>query len=357
MNLRVSTAAPDTKLLQLLAGLNPGLPPIYRQTLIDIAGLQALARAAGGDPGDGSTRKAREVIVELWNHRLLDVLDRFAGSDELAALDARWRHTMDAWGSAVAELQGKPQCADVLTTPEAGVKALTATLELATGVARGADWLRAFDERGRALPVPVAWYDELRRWTGDDPVRAFAAWCASGAAQAEAEQALRARQAAEQAERQRARAWAEREERRLGGRTEATGVALRGVALAGLVWFVVGLVSTKTAGLVPGLLVLMLVQFGAELSLANILGADYHPRYSLRQALGEAAGWIGSRMRINPGPWAFGVIALLIALAVFGAVVPVLAVVAAAAHAIWALLRRQEWSRVHEQERNEAMSR
>lgn len=353
--LQVSTAAPNTKLLRLLEGLNPGLPPTYRQTLIDIAGLRALARAVGGDPDDGGTRTAREVVVELWNDRLLDVLDRFAGSDQLAAVDARWRLARGRWDSAVAELHGQPQYADVLTTPETGVKALAATLELATGADRRADWLRALDERGRALPVPVAWYDELRSWAGDDPVRAFVAWCASGAAQAEAEQELRTRQAAEQAERLRARAWAEREERRLAGRTDAKEVALRGVALMGLVWLAVGLVSAKTVALAIALVVLMVAQLVAELKLVDTLGADYHPRYSLRQTLGEAAGRLGPQLRAYPGPWAAGIIVLLIALVFLGSTVPLLIV--AVAHVIWAFLRYQRWSQAHEQEQGEAMSR
>ncbi len=361
-DLQVSNVPPNTKLLQLLAGLNPDLPPIYRHTLIDIAGLRVLARAADGDPdasnepAEGSTRKAREVIVELWDDRLLDVLDRFVGSDELAAVDARWRLAMDRWNSAVTELHARPQCADVLSTPETRARALAAMLELATGADRGVDWLQALDARGRALPVPVAWYSELCSWAGNDPVRAFAAWCASGAAQAEAEQELRARQAAEQAAQLRAQAWAEREERRLAGRGDAKALALRGVALAGVVLLLTALVSAKSAALAVALVVLVAVQLVSELQLANALGADYHPQYSLRQAIGEAAGWIGPQIRINRGPWALGIIALLLLLAFFTVVAPALATVAAVVHAIWAGLRYQEWSRGHEQEGKEAMS-
>jgi hypothetical protein len=354
-----SKATPNVKLLHLLAGLNPAQPPIYRQAHIDAAMLRSLARAAlDGDPGARQTRKAREILDELWDDRLLQVLSRFAAAGELAPIDDRWQGRIAAWERAVAELiRRQPGLTGVLAEPDTAARARAAMLEIAAGADRGPDWIRALNARGAALPAPIPWYADMLGWVRGDPVRAFAAWCASGVAQAQAEQLVREQQAAQQAERRRHQAWQEHESHRLNGRPSAMGMALGGVAMTALVWALVSVLAAKSVALLWAIVAVILVQLVTELGLAHTLGRDYHPRFSLRQAMGEFAGHLGPWIQGNVGLAVF-LIAGLIALLIFvWMALPIMAVIAAAVQAVWTAVRYQQWLELHQRKHREAMSR
>ncbi|WP_410597387.1 protein kinase domain-containing protein [Amycolatopsis sp. lyj-23] len=355
--LEQSNEKPNAKLLRLLAGLNPRQPPVYRQAHIDLPKLRQLARQAQDGPdGDDGTEQAREIVDELWEGRLLEVLAGFEDAAELGAVATRWAAAVGELRTAVATLKRNPRLTDVLSTTKHRSVARAAMLELAAGAPRGDDWLRELDDRARQLPVRIDWFADLLRWAGRDPARAYAGLFVSGIAKAEAQRIVVAQQQAEQAERARQAAWDDHERQREAGRGSATGRAAAGAAVLGGLWFFVLMFSAKT----PALALVtfpVLTHFAAELVLAHLMAADYHPRYSLWQAVQVAMGRIGGRLRGAPRFWAAGIIAALIALAFLTWLVPFAAVAATIAHAVWAAGRYRRWSAAHDEERRTALTR
>jgi serine/threonine protein kinase len=355
--LEQSSEKPNAKLLRLLAGLNPQQPPVYRQAHIDQPKLRQLARKAQDGPeGDDGTERAREIVDELWEGRLLEVLAGFEGAAELGDVATRWAAAVGELRTAVATLKRNPRLANALSTTKHRSVARAAMLELAAGAPRGDDWLRELDHRARQLPVRVDWFADLVRWAGRDPARAYAGLFVSGIANAEAQQAVLARQQAEQAERARHAAWDHHERQREAGRTSAMGRAVAGAGVLSALWFLVLMFSAKT----PALALVtfpVLTHFAAELMLAHLMAADYHPRYSLWQAVQVAMGRIGGRLRGAPRFWAAGIIVALVALAFLSWLVPFAAVAATIAHAAWATARHRRWSAAHDEERRTALTR
>jgi serine/threonine protein kinase len=356
-SLEQSSEKPNAKLLRLLAGLNPQQPPIFRQAHIDVPKLRDLARQAQDGPAsDDGTQRAREIVDELWEGQLLSVLATFDGGAPLEQVGTRWAAAIGELRTAVATLKREPRLATAFSSATHRSVARAAMLELAAGAARGDDWLRELADRDRGLPVPVDWFTDLLGWVGTDPVRAYAGLYASGIAQAEAQQILMARQAAALAEQARHQAWADHERRRLDGRGSATGRAVAGASVLTGLWLFVMLFSAKTPALVLVVLA-MATHFIAESVLANKLGADYHPGYSLWQAFQEALGRIGGRMRGSPRGWAIGIVVLLVLLAFLDWLAPVAAVFAVIGHIVWAVQRDNRWSAAHEQEHWQVLNR
>lgn len=355
--LEQSNEKPNAKLLRLLAGLNPQQPPIYRQAFIDLPKLRELARRAQDGPdGDKDTERTREIVDELWEGRLLDVLAGFQGAAELSQVAARWTAAVGELRTAVGALKRNPRLTHVFGTTKHRSVARAAMLELAAGAPRGDDWLRELADRSRKLPVPVGWFTDLLRWVGSEPARAYAGLFASNVAQAEAQQVVVARQQAEQAERARQSAWAARERSREAGRGSALGRAAAGAAILCGLWLLVVVLSAKTPALAL-VSVAVATHFAAELALAHLTAADYHPRYSLWQAFQLALGRIGGRLRGSPRFWALGIIAMLVALAFIPWLVPIAAIAATIAHTVWAVGRYNRWSAAHEQEHRQALTR
>lgn len=355
--LEQSTEKPNAKLLRLLAGLNPKQPPIYRQAHIDLPRLRQLARRAQDGPeSEAGTQQAREIIDELCEGQLLLELARFDGAAALAQLGTRWAAAVQRLQAAAKHLTNThTQLAGVFSDRTQRPVRRAAMLELAAVPARGDDWLRELADRGRALPEPVNWFGDLLRWVGNDPVRAYAGLHASAVAQAEAQRIVIAKQQAEAIERARRQAWADHEQRRLAGQGAAMGRALAGASVLTGLWLLVLLFAAETPQLWLVLLA-MTTHFVAELSLAHAMGTDYHPRYSLWQAMGVALGRIGGRMRGSPRAWVIGIIGLLVLLAFVPWLVPAAAVLAGAGHVIWASTRHRRWSAIHEQDRQRVLT-
>jgi eukaryotic-like serine/threonine-protein kinase len=349
--LEQSKEKPNSKLLRLLAGLNPKQPPVFRQAHIDVPRLRDLARRAQDGPeNDDSTKRAREIVNELCEGELLEVLARFDGAAQLGQVGKRWSVAITGLRDAVGALKHQPHLKSVFATKRPRAIARAAMLELVLEPARGDEWIRELAERGRALPKQVPWYDQLIRWVGADPVRAYVGLVASGAAQAEAQQAAMAEQAAWLAQQAREQAWANHEQQRLAGKGSATGRALAGGLTLTALWLLVAVFAAKT----PALSVVLLpiaTHLTAELVLANEMGTDYHPGYSLWQAFQLALGRIGGRMRGSPRGWAIGIVVTLVLLGFVSWLVPLAALAATATHIVWAVRRHGRWQAEHNQAR------
>lgn len=340
---------PDVVLVRLLAGLNPRLPPVYRGATVDRARLREWARQAQGDGQSQETTRAREILHDLHGASLLTVLARFAGGADLAAVADDWRARRGELNAATRDLDRYPRLRSLFTA-ENRPAARAAMLELAAGGQCGEDWLRQFTDQSDAPAQQLGWFDEVRRWVGDDHVRAYAGLYAIGIATAEADAALRAAQAAEQARLAHARAWDVHEAGRLAGRPGATGRAVAGAAALTGLWLLVVAFAPKQDAL--WLVALAVVtHWAVELSLATVLGGDYHPRYSLWQGIQVAAGQLGRRMRSSPRGWLIGLVVGLILLGSFAGTAPVVALVAGVVHVVTGAHRHSRWKTAHEQDR------
>ncbi|WP_103350735.1 serine/threonine-protein kinase [Amycolatopsis sp. CA-128772] len=355
--LEQSTEKPDVKLLRLLAGLNPRQPPVYRRAHIDPAKLRQLARRAQDGPdGDAGTERAREIVDELWDGRLLDVLAGFEGAAELGQVAARWATAVAGLRTAVATLKRNPRLADAFRTTQHRSVARAAMLERAAGAPCGDDWLRELTDRASRLPERVGWFTDLLRWVGGEPVRAYAGLFAAGVAQAEAQRIVLERDRVRSIEEGRRQWWDRHERQREAGRAGAVGRAVGGAAVLGVLWLLVVGLSAKTPAL--GLVsVAMMTHLAAEWVLAYLMAADYHPRYSLWQASQVGMGQTGSRLRRSPGFWTVVIILTLVALALVPWLAPIAAIAATIAHVTWAVIRYRRWSAAHEAEHHEAMTR
>jgi hypothetical protein len=287
-------AAPaDVKLLHLVRWLDPELAPHYlgRRVLPqDLAGLVAIVQQ--DDHTDRAT--AARIGRDLWEYRLLPVLAGFSGGHGRAAadreraqggpvvdavndlndIDARWRALVADWNRRAARLRAG-LAATGARLPDAGTPreddppvVLLTLLALAARPARTAAKLVAAAAAARqSVRAPVEWYDRLADsgartdgthgadgpgvsggsgGSGDgrsggagaaDPLDLLAVICATPAAVAEAEGALRDLRTERQRAAERERHWAERERRRLAGRTAAiTRAVLWSLPLL-LLWF------------------------------------------------------------------------------------------------------------------------
>ncbi|HYS42186.1 MAG TPA: protein kinase, partial [Pseudonocardiaceae bacterium] len=354
--LEKSHEKPNAKLLRLIHGLNPELPPFYRGVHVDLPRLRQLARTAeDGPPADRKTVRAHEVIDELWRGALLRVLAGFDGGAELAGVDQRWRDLMARLDKAVV---APPGGGDVtaLERQRWWPAALAAMLEIAAGQAdRVTDWTNELHRCASALAAPIDWFTQLVRRVGIDPASAYAALVVSGVARAQAQQIRRDEDARRQARQAREQRWAAHEQQRMAGRSAAMREALiAATALSGL-WVFGALLSAKT-----GWLLLVAVAAGthyiAECLLAETIGGDYRPRYSLWQQIRESAGRLGRRMQRSPGVSAAVIIGMIVLFGLLSQTVPVIAVAGAVAHVIWTAVRQRRWNVAHETERQQALN-
>ncbi|GAB3430851.1 serine/threonine-protein kinase [Actinophytocola sediminis] len=344
---------PDVKLLTLLAGLNPTLPPVYRQAHVDRPKLRALARDAQRDDQTPETTRAREIVTQLHDGTLA-VLARFAGAGELGVVATDWAARLGELNTAVATLRKHRQLATAFPKKQRPT-ARAAMLELAAGGQCGQDWLRQFTDQAAALAQPVGWFDDVRRWVGTNQVRAYAGLYAVGIAQAEAAAAVRARQVADQAGQAREQAWADHERARLAGRPRALGRAVAGPAVLSVLWLLVATAAPPDA---LGILLLAAsTHWAVELVLASTMAADYHPTYSLWQNMLVTAGRLGGRMRASPRRATIGIVVVVLLVAFLGWLAPLAAVLAGAAHIGWGVRRHRKWSAGHQQRRQRELGR
>lgn len=349
-----SRETPDVKLLRLLAGLNPKLPPIYRQVHVDRPKLRELARDAQGDDREQRTTLARTIVEELHDGELLAVLSGFAGAADLATVATAWSARLRELNDAAAVLRQHPPLATAFTHRNRAT-ARAAMLELAAGGQCGQDWLRQFADQAAALTEPVAWFDEVRRWVAGDQVRAYAGLHAVGIAEAEAAAALRARLATEQARLARAQTWTARERQRLSGRASALGHAAAAVSVLTLLWLLVVAIAPEDGAAAGAVGLAVVAHWTAELALAATLAADYHPRYALGQSMRRSAGRVGGRMRVSPRRWTLAIVAGFLLVGFLAWLAPLAAVVAGGAHAWWTVRRHNDWTQAHEHERHQVL--
>ena len=97
---------------------------------------------------------------------------------------------------------------------------------------------------------------------------------------------------------------------------------------------------------------MLLVQAGIELGLANGMGSDYHPQFSLLRGAGRASSRVGDSLRYRPGVGCLGIVAVLIGLPFLTRALPwVVPVLVLIFHIGWAVQRWNSWKEFHEHER------
>ncbi|MFF3498562.1 serine/threonine protein kinase [Streptomyces sp. NPDC003247] len=159
--------APGT-LIDLITWLAPRQEPSYRGLPLDMADLPDVAANAAA--GDG---QCLSVVADLHEHRLLPLLGRRRGGEELAYVDRRWQDHDQQWREAAGRIDHIPELADDRDRVRAAVAVrprLTAELlQLAARPAPFLQHLRRQVRRARAaLPAPVPWFTRLTGST--DPV-------------------------------------------------------------------------------------------------------------------------------------------------------------------------------------------
>lgn len=295
----------DVRLLRLLRGLDPALPPIYR--MVHIASRHLADFANRAVRGEGN---APEIVRELWVYRLLPLLttgvvpdDEEGGGAGLAELDARWRDWHGRW-SALVRRVGDDDARQYLLRRDEDSNRRTVALCLYAASADPAlrtDLKRSLGRQARVLRLP--WFTEL----AEDPELMWVALrVAPHAEQVATERNERRR--AEQIRRhwlwrnRRMREWSRRQNRPL-----ALSWAVAGVFLMGLLCALTVGVS-DIAGQVPGTTILrawvatvfaIASTLGFESLLAWEIGGRFHPRYSMLGggiiALGRAARTMAGR--------------------------------------------------------------
>ncbi len=232
----------DVKLLRLLRWLDPTLPPHYLGLRVLPGDLPALA-AAVDDSGHTDHDKATRAVRALWQLGLLPELAGFAGGDELAGVNDRWRGLTASWSRLAVWLRSQlPRSAGRF--PDAGAPgfdeppAVLATLLALAGRPRETkDALRSAADRCReSVREPVAWFGWLHDQAGDDPLRLLAVVRAAPDAVLEVEGAVRHRYEAEQRAAEGLRHWDEREKERLSGRRQAITRALLWTLPLAVLW-------------------------------------------------------------------------------------------------------------------------
>ncbi|MEV5708378.1 serine/threonine-protein kinase [Actinoallomurus sp. NPDC052274] len=300
-------APPDVKLLHLMRWSDPTLEPHFLGLRMLPEDLPVLA-AIVDDERHPEHRTASRAVRALWEHRLLPVLAGFSGTEDLVAVDHRWRGLVTAWNRQAEWLRSQlPRSANRL--PDAGAvgldepPAVLATLLALAGRPEEARESLA-GAAGRARdPVreSVPWFSWLSDQAGDDPLRLLAMVRTAPDAALEVEAAARHRFETEQRSAEGHRRWEQRERHRLTGRRSAMIRAVLWTLPLAVLWIggsqvILGIVrlassergsqAVDTSGFtVPFLLIgvfAWLIDTGAEVFLASRLGADY----------------------LNSGPWA-----------------------------------------------------
>lgn len=343
----------DPKLLRLLAWLDPTLPPNYRG--LSLAPRHILAVALAAANGDS---KSAAVVDDLWGHRLLPVLARFAGAAPLAGLDGRWRALLAEFDRIVGELTAQaPQVAARLSDPEALAWARAVLLAQAASSSNVTTAVRdQVRQIRRGLPAPVPWFAKFFRDMGHVPQRVVIAQLVCSLAVAEAQALIREREITARQPLARRTLWQQQERHRRAGREAASGWALAGIGVLLLPWLIyLVLLDNVTVGVLGA--VTALVATAAEVFLAWRLGRSYSPEYALFWSLRRAVQKIGAVMELRVSGralWFAGV--GMVALVVLTMTVPIVVPPAVlAAHLVWVRRRERVWARVHDREKREAL--
>ncbi|MEV5747635.1 serine/threonine-protein kinase [Actinoallomurus sp. NPDC052308] len=293
-------APPDVKLLHLLRWSDPTLEPHFLGLRMLPEDLPVLA-AIVDDERHPDHRTAARAVRALWEHRLPPVLAGFSGTEELVAVDHRWRGLVTAWNRQAEWLRSQlPRSANRL--PDAGAvgldeppAVLATLLALAGRPEEAQESLAGAAGRARdSVREPVPWFSWLSDQAGDDPLRLLAVVRTAPDAALEVEAAARHRFETEQRSAEGHRRWEQRERHRLAGRRSAVIRAALWTLPLAVLWIggsqvILGIVrlassergsqAVDTSGFtVPFLLIgvfAWLIDTGAEVFLASRLGADY----------------------------------------------------------------------------------
>ncbi|HZB29614.1 MAG TPA: serine/threonine-protein kinase [Streptosporangiaceae bacterium] len=394
---------PDVKLLYLVRWLDPSLPPHYlgrRVTADDLPGLAALANEAPHP----DHRTACLIGRGLWDHDLLPVLAGFAGGDDLAAADSRWRGQVAAWNELAGWLRDRLPQPAASRLPDAGapgrdeppVVLLTLLALAAKPVETGEMLARAAVRARDSVREPVPWFAWLADGAGDDPLRLLAVIRTAPDAALEAETYVRNRDAARQQAAERERHWADRERVRRAGRPAAVARAVAWMLPVLAVWVVGGALvgaglslergggAGDTLGLGVGGFVLLSVaawsvQLGAEIVLAVRQGRDYlalGPWSAMVKTFGLAGRGLSGASRAMSGARrrrgesrgrgcllaAVGLFVLFMATVFLPALLSIsralwllIVVVVPVAHTIAAGVRQHRWRQTHERTKHDVL--
>ncbi|WP_187414397.1 protein kinase domain-containing protein [Nonomuraea sp. PA05] len=335
---------PDVKLLRLVRWLDPTIPALYRNEVLTLDRVTELARKAlGGTPGN-----VPDLILQLWNHRLLLELARAPLGGGLAEADARWRESHVSWQALTARLRAaRPDLGEALAGIAPG-RLLPHLLALATSPDASAEALRQTAGELRAdLPHDVPWFSELTDARAG-PLDRLCALLLEPAARIEAADLHAARVR---------RAWLLREEAthlwyRNQDRPIALGWAAAGCCLVAVFWVWLIVVSdlipiaTTTMtdlGWLCAIVAIVLV-IGVELAFAAGVGGPYHPAYSLIGGTARLARAVARPVRGN-GWLGLAVVggALLAVLAATAFLPPLLPIGTVVVQVIWTVARQRRW--------------
>ena len=349
--LDASPWSPDAKLTRLVTLLDASRPPSYRGVRLGPDDLAAVAIRAANDD-----EECLRVVDDLWTEQMLPVLAQRTDAGDLAAVDGRWRAQQAAYERASVEVvRDHPDLQETLGDAVARRQARAATLNLAAVGQPAAGALDGLVQQlQRQLPRRVDWFDELVAWRGGDPARSLAVFAAAAAARAQAERMVREEQAQAAAQQNRQLLWDRKEADRLAGRGSAIGYALGGAGVLFGLWLLFLVVGGAPAA--GGALLVLLAQAGIEIGLANGMGSDYHPQFSLLRGAGRASSRVGDSLRYRPGVGCLGIVAVLVVLPFLTRALPwVVPVLALVVHTGWAVQRWNNWKEFHEHERRTAL--
>jgi Protein kinase domain len=280
----------DIKLYRLLRWLYPSARPIYRGVEVTSERLPGLARAAAGamvtsEQGFGQGA-IRDVVHDLWHHRLLAEMVQATGGTGLSEVDQRWRYWHARWQELSASLARSGPAGELADRADT---VLSYLLWLAAEEESARAWLTRQAARDRAsLPLELPWFSGL---TGRNAgvLSLLRAVLLYEDAQREAQQVIQDR-ATERIRRQQllegqaVAAWFRRHDR-----PTALGWAGGATALVAIFWSgiiticdILPFATTASIGVAWACVILsVMVLATAELGLASVIGGPYHPRYSL----------------------------------------------------------------------------
>ncbi|MDL4815011.1 serine/threonine-protein kinase [Actinomadura opuntiae] len=358
----------NVNLLLLLRWLDHGRTVVYRGEPLSMTDLPDFARRAMD--GDGTAAQLREIVDDLWDHGLLRELDAEPGCAGFAQVDRRWRWETERWTVVAARLAGDhPEVRDVLAR-WSGPRQRAYLLWLA-GDPGAVGELRAHLDRERSRVHRVLrranarldWFDEILA-KAHEPAGVLAAYAVSWQARAEVERLRR------QADRrdQRVREWNRVERWRRLDRPVALGWAGAAMAVVLIAWTLLLLLSTAFNARVEiaspvallqawiFMVVTLALQAGAELWLAAVIGAPYHPRFSLMLGVGRVFRDVGGRFATR-GTLGFAVVAGT-TLALIGVTVAapfLLPLIVLPAHVAWVHVRYRRWQEEYLRRRSTAV--
>jgi eukaryotic-like serine/threonine-protein kinase len=358
---------PNVALLSLLRWMDPGATASYRGYRMSVSAIAGVAEQAAR----AEQPVYRGLVADLWEHQLLPELDHAPDGHGLTQIDARWRQLSEAWDRATARLRTRQPHTATALSPWRGLALRTYLLWLAADP-RADRLLRGLlateqgairrDLGGRAR---LDWFDEVVAGA-PNPAARLAAYAVAPLARTEAQRIRARRQAAQAAYAERVQLWQRQERWRALDRPIAVGWAAAGVGILAIGWTVLILLSSATGIASAGgitrawmfMVIAIVLQTGAELWLAAIIGAPYHPDYSLFMGVSRAAGVTGRRF-MHRGLAGFAVIsvtaAALLAATIF---VPFLLPLAfVPAHAGWVYVRYGRWRRDYQRRRSNALRR